>query len=768
MTELCDLLQSLKVKAQLFSTVAKVHFIQTYQNTTTEAVELSYLFPIPSKSQVTGFTAKIGDRTITSEIEETEKAYKSYDDALQKGDSAVILESLRKDIMEISCGNLLPSETAVVTLTYLQELDYTDGSSELTWRIPFVVAPRYDRHPSPESARIQPAIGENSTIIELEAHVQQTNPIRSVSSPSHPIQVSSENDQSIIRLAKANEKADRDFVLHITLDAKPLNHLFTEKDQEKGDFMLIQITPEIPPKIVSEKPSLIGFLLDISGSMDGEKLHQAKQALKLSLRQLSLQDSFNIIAFSSSFYCFQDSFIPYTETALKNADKWIDKVHESGGTEIYQPLVKLLSMMDKEKPGVILLFTDGQVSDEENIIRLVEEHADHIQLFSFGIDTAVNESFIDGIAKAGNGLPEYIVPGERIEDKVLRQLDRMSAPYWDHPECYNEKHQAIELFPPLPKKMFANETYTSLVKTESENKNETIVLKALLQDKEIKKTYRPEKSSLKGILPTWWALEKIRSLEKHLHFTNPRRKLSLKKTIIALSKEYSVLSTLTALIALMPREIKVKGEPNWVRIPVCLPKEWEQRLGFTCGALPDASPIDHMVVFEDNMSFSNHQSMKVARQSPMPFRITEESTLENDIRNAALLQHANGSIGNQLNLLQNTSLFILGILLSALDWQVYKRALIKASQFLVTQSTDEAFLQACALSLLQKNGIGDDSQLNAHLVNCKTHFTDRENKIFAKFQQNNLITIAHYLNPAASANQPHKELIQILLEKINP
>ena len=585
-----DMLRSLEVKAKLFSSLAQVDLIQTFHNHTKESVELSYLFPVPPKAQVTKFIAQIGDKTIQSEIEETEKAYEEYDKAIEKGDTAGIVESIRKDVMELSFGNLLPSETAVITLSYLQELSYTDGSTDLTWRIPFVVAPRYDGNPTPESERIQPIIGKNATTIQVEAIIQTLKPIRSIASPSHPIEVVSEKEQTTVRLSKNNMKPDSDFVLHIKYDTTPMNHLFTEKDQEKGYFSLLQITPEIPAGSSKEEARQVGFLLDISGSMDGEKIHQAKQALKLCLRQLNSLDAFNILAFSSQYYCFRKTFIAYHDESMKKADEWIDEVHESGGTEIFAPLSALLSMMNPEKPGIILLFTDGQVSDEEKIIRLVEEHAHHIQLFSFGIDTAINESFIDGIAKAGNGLPEYIVPGERIEDKVLRQLDRMSAPYWNLPECFDETGEPLEVYPPFPKKMFANETYHHLFHPTTKEKLSKISFHATLKEKKIAITFKSEKSQTLGSLQSWWALEKIRAMEKNLVDSNPRRKTTQQKAIVEISKQYGVLSTFTALVAVMTRELKAKGMPRWVRIPVCAPKGWEMLHFPNRGAMPDAMP----------------------------------------------------------------------------------------------------------------------------------------------------------------------------------
>ena len=151
------------------------------------------------------------------------------------------------------------------------------------------------------------------------------------------------------------------------------------------------------------------FVIDVSGSMSGRKLEQAKKALQLSLRNLIEGDRFNMIAFESEYICFSETSVPYTQSNLEKADRWVTSLVPMGGTVILQPLRFVLERPYTENTGrVVLLFTDGQVGNEKEIIQLVRRNNKALNLFPFGIDTAVNRYFIDSLAQAGNGSPEFV------------------------------------------------------------------------------------------------------------------------------------------------------------------------------------------------------------------------------------------------------------------------------------------------------------------------------------------------------------------------
>jgi len=759
-----DILGSIDVNATIVGTRAKVAITQTFTNHGAKSIEASYTFPIPPKAMVQEFTLTLGDKKVTSTIEETETAYDAYDKAIQKGDTAGIIESVRKDILELSLGNITPGEVAKITLTYIQEIPCTDNKSQIRMQIPFVVAPRYENNPTTENKRIQPNIGENHTVVRLKVDIKEFSPIDKISSPSHRIQASIHGDRATVDLALENEKADSDFVLELIMSEDQSSFSYSN-----GTFTLIQVTPiiaEKPKAKDKQSPKIFGFLLDHSGSMEGSKLVQAKQALKLCLRQLNRGDSFTIIAFDDRFIQFSEAPLPYTDESMLKADVWIDAINADGGTEILAPLECLYKSISNMGNGIVLIFTDGQVSNEEQIISLVEAHQAKMTVFPFGIDTAVNESFINGVAEAGNGVPEFIYPGERIEDKVCRHFDRILSPSWENAIFYDTDGEELEVIPRIPGKLFPRETYTFIYRQESASIPAPITLKANTGGEEVVHMFK--KVSIKdGDLPVWWALMKIRSLEKDLHQAIPRRQEKMKKEIIEISKEFGVLSTFTSLLAIFPRTQKVKGMPEYIKVPVCAPREWDmihkpnlRRLsGKGYGGLPEAEP----------------QMIMASASAPFGMSTTdifnEAKTREDHLREVVLNQKVNGAIskGGKEDLMA-TILFILTFLLDSSAIQTYRKSIQKAVQYLLIQpykgKSVYPLFQACAIQCAIQAKLADKKLLSDRIKVCLVDLTEVEKNIFENFTTTDRTLLWREIDSKIKHNDSWEEVSTILLGKI--
>lgn len=81
------------------------------------------------------------------------------------------------------------------------------------------------------------------------------------------------------------------------------------------------------------------FLVDISGSMQGDLLKNVKSALLVFLANLSSEDSFNIIAFNGQIRIFSSSMELASKGAIQNATQWLnDNLIADGGTDILLPL----------------------------------------------------------------------------------------------------------------------------------------------------------------------------------------------------------------------------------------------------------------------------------------------------------------------------------------------------------------------------------------------------------------------------------------------
>src|SRR5262249_58620390 len=92
-----------------------------------EALEATYVFPLPERAAVTRFQMRVGQRTIEGALRERDDARREYAEALVQGHRAAIAEEDRSGVFTICVGNILPGEEAEVTLELTGPLLFDDG-----------------------------------------------------------------------------------------------------------------------------------------------------------------------------------------------------------------------------------------------------------------------------------------------------------------------------------------------------------------------------------------------------------------------------------------------------------------------------------------------------------------------------------------------------------------------------------------------------------------------------------------------------------------
>ena len=149
------------VEAEIMGKNSKVKIIQKFKNTDTKSIEAIYRFPLPENTSVTGFRMILKDRTIKGIIEERDKAFKIYDDALMKGDGAVLLDQERPNIFTLSVGNLNPDNEVSIEIEYISVLDFKDNI--LKFFLPTTISPRYVPSDTPNESGI-PVVDRKSVV----------------------------------------------------------------------------------------------------------------------------------------------------------------------------------------------------------------------------------------------------------------------------------------------------------------------------------------------------------------------------------------------------------------------------------------------------------------------------------------------------------------------------------------------------------------------------------------------------------------------------
>ncbi len=339
------------------------------------------------------------------------------------------------------------------------------------------------------------------------------------------------------------------------------------------------MVPGLAPSIGDPAPQDVVFLIDVSGSMAGASLGEAQAALRLCLRHLRAGDRFNIIAFQTTYQAFTREPVAYTQPTLEAADAWVQGLWADGGTELLAPL---MAAVQHVQDGVVVLLTDGQVGNEDEILRQVLAARGRTRLYAFGIGTNVSDALLRSLAQRTGGAVEFIHPGERIDEKVVTQFARAMAPrVTDVTLTFHGDFEVSELAPDElpalvdgePWEFFAHLTGqgSGYAELHGQSGNAPFALTVSIDAAAV--TARP-------FLVKCWAAERICDFEAVI--LSGRRAERMRERIIDLAVQYGLASRYTSFLVIeqRPGARRAAGQPETRVVPVHLPAGWamfEQR-----------------------------------------------------------------------------------------------------------------------------------------------------------------------------------------------
>jgi len=463
----CLPLKALDVQARIDGLIVQLALTQTFVNTHAEALEATYIFPLPDRAAVTRFRLEVAGRIIEGDLKERGAARQEYDQAVKAGHRAAITEEERPGVFTMRVGNLPPGEEATVRLTLTGPLPYSDG--EATFRFPLVVAPRYipgvplpggsvgdgvapDTDAVPDASRISPPVllpGFPNPVrlglsVEVPLSLLKPSDFRS---SLHTIIESEDNDTKLFRV-QPGERLNRDFILRFRVAQERLvTSLSLQPDREgqEGTFLLTLVPPvemqNAECRMQNEKlsdgssHSALGrdvvFVLDRSGSMEGWKMVAARRSLARMVDTLTEQDRFTVYAFDDRIETPTefggDHLVPATNRLRFQAVEFLAKINSRGGTEMAEPLNRAVNELSRDKVAgrerILVLVTDGQIGNEDQILRHLGQCAKEIRIFTLGIDRAVNAAFLRRLADLGGGQSEIVESEDRL-DEVMDMVHR--------------------------------------------------------------------------------------------------------------------------------------------------------------------------------------------------------------------------------------------------------------------------------------------------------------------------------------------------------
>ncbi len=543
-------LKKVKITGNVIGKFGSFEIEQVYKNNTKDVLEVGYTFPIVETATVVGFEINVGDKVLKGKCKEKGEAKKEYQKNIVKGNSAYMMEQETDNIFKISVGKIDRDEEVIVKIQYIDKFEITDNTIQIL--MPTLVTPRYKSNITSKLV-----YGKVDYTIDFNVNIDKSLNRKSISCPSHKINVI--DGDKTERVEVLNYDLSKDFKLLIELKNELSSNAITSKTSDEKNMIYLSFMPEILDSYEdSEKEYL--FIIDVSGSMMGEKLDETKRAVIECLKQLDVGDKFNIIPFESEFEAMNIKSIEYNEENMRKAVKYINDLEPLGGTEILNPIK--FALYEKDTDKIILLFTDGQVGNEDKIIQYVEKNVNRSRIFPFGIDTNVNSSFIKQLAKAGNGKAELIQPKEKIDDKIIRTFARIQTPLLEEITINYGNNKVIDEIRE-EKCLFNYEFFNVFAKIDK--LQDDIQLKGKILGKEY--AWKINKESINNVdvdLEVLFAKQEMDRLEEYIRNSYDNEKIeNYKKMIIELSEKYNINSKYTSFITIYERQEKLLEVPQY-------------------------------------------------------------------------------------------------------------------------------------------------------------------------------------------------------------
>ena len=595
-------LKDTSVSTTINGVIAETYVTQTYTNEGQNPINASYVFPASARVTVHGMKMEIGDEVITAKIREKEEAKTEFEEAKSEGKSASLLEQQRPNVFTMNVANVMPGDTVRIELHYTELISSRDGVYQFVF--PTVTGPRY-ASPSPENSGqdewvASPYLEEGTApqgTYDIAVSLSAGVPISSITSSSHKIKVEKESESAAhVTLSDSGEFAgDRDFILDYRLTGQDINCGHMLDTGEKENFFMLMVQP--PERVRAEEipPREYIFVLDVSGSMFGYPLDTAKELIRDLVGNLRDSDRFNLILFSDTAISMAQASVPATMENIQMAIDLIERQDGGGGTELAPALEQAVSLpKDPQMARSIVTITDGYMSDEASIFKIINKNLKTADFFSFGIGTSVNRYLIDGIAKAGSGEAFVVTEPEQASGTASDFRTYIQSPVMTGIKVSFDGFDVYDVEPGILPTLFAQKPIVLFGKWRGQPSGTIrITGKTGNQDyiQEIP-VDRTEAGTDNHAISYLWARTKAERLTDYGTREDTQdiiRQAMVKKTVTQLGLDYSMMTPYTSFIAVTETVRNQEGSAADVNQPLPLPKhvsDFAVGAGYTIGSEP--------------------------------------------------------------------------------------------------------------------------------------------------------------------------------------
>jgi Ca-activated chloride channel family protein len=535
------------VSVRVSGRVARVEVEEWFQNHGGRLGEGDYLYPLPGEAVFADLSLFQGDVELKGETMDADQARRIYEEIVRRKKDPALIELAGHGLLRARVFPINPGETRKITLRYTQMLARAGDALQLRY-----AAGGRNGGPARGEGAQGPQRVREAVPLQFTVTVDSAARFRDPFSPTHDVEVTRRDGRIVVR-PRALLTGDFSLFLPLADQAVGLTLATHRPDGENGYFMLT-----LSPAAVREGAAArdLTVVVDVSGSMSGTKLEQAKAALNQVLGTLAARDRFRLIAFSSGVRSQAPDWTGATPAAVAQAREWVDGLSATGGTNIEGALAEAFRLQPGEgRLPIVLFLTDGLPSvgeqNPEQIAARTDRERGATRVFAFGIGYDVNTYLLDRLSAAGRGATAYIEPHESMEDAVGGLMAKIQHPVLTD-LALESGARLEEIYPQRLPDLFAGEEMVVFGRYSGSGKWGVVVSgrRGGRSERYTTDGVFPRHENGNDFIPRLWASRKIGVLQQSLRLNGPNAEVveEIRQTAL----RYGLLSEYTSYLVQEP------------------------------------------------------------------------------------------------------------------------------------------------------------------------------------------------------------------------
>lgn len=537
--------QSSDVRAELTDRVLRYEVTETFVNRGAGLGEADYIFPLPKGAAFQDLKLSINGEMVAGETMSADKARGIYEQIVRQQRDPALVEWMGYGMLRARIFPIAPGEVKKVVVRF-QMVAEREGDA---LRIDYAKGRQVSGGTAMLADTREMDLPRGSFTFTYPTNENYGNAY----SPTHSLVTTRRGDRREVKVTGSSSEIT--LLVPVRSSTEPSIAVLAYASQNEDGFALITLAP--PAVAPSVTPRDVTLVLDVSGSMSGVKIQQARAAGKQVLATLNPSDRFKLIDFSTDVRTFRDGFVHATRENVADGTRYLESLEASGSTNISGALEAALQGGGSSgRLGLVLFVTDGEPTigerDPDAIASRVSRLRGERRIFSFGVGADLNAALVERLAVEGRGTAQFVRPDESVERAVSIVASRLANPVVTDVRVYADGVRLTKQLPSESADIFAGQDYVLLARY-SGSGSTRLRFEGKTAHGPVSWTSRvafPASSRENSFVARLWATQRIGYLSAHKRKTEGSHELD--NEIRELGERYAIPTEFTSYLVVEP------------------------------------------------------------------------------------------------------------------------------------------------------------------------------------------------------------------------